>query len=142
MKFKYRYLRDNSSASRRYIKMPMLQVRLAHGDKLTDVVGLVDSGAADSLFDRDVAEDLGVDLKGAREQREYFGVAGQSVIGYIHPIQFQVHGFSEWIDMEAGFLDASQPYQLLGQSGFFDNYEVTLRRYRGRFEVRSRTHLH
>jgi predicted aspartyl protease len=122
--------------------MPMLQVRLAYGDKHSDVVALVDSGAADSLFDRDVAEDLGIDLKSSSEQREYFGVAGQSVIGYIHRIQLQVQGFAEWIDMEAAFLDAKQPYQLLGQSGFFDNYEVTLRRYRGRFEVRSRTHLH
>jgi hypothetical protein len=141
MKFKYRYLRDNSSATRGFVQMPMLQVRLAHNDKHTDIVALVDSGAADSLFDMHVAEDLGLHLKNSAEQREYFGVAGQSVVGYIHKVRLQVQGFSEWIDTEAAFLDASQPYQLLGQAGFFDSYEVTFRRYRGKFEVRSRTHL-
>jgi predicted aspartyl protease len=142
MKFKYRYLRDSSGSGRDYIRLPMLQVRLGFGGNRTDVVGLVDTGATDCLFDRDVADDLGIKFANSDVTREYFGVGGQSVIGHIHTIRFQIQGFSEWIEIEVGFIDAKLPYQLLGQSGFFDNYEINFKRYRGRFEIKSRSFLH
>jgi predicted aspartyl protease len=142
MKFKYRSFRDTSGAEGRYIRLPLLGVRLDYRGKQTDVVGLVDTGATDCLFDRDVADDLGITLSAADLTREYVGVGGQSVIGHVHPIKFQISGFSEWVEFDAAFIDAKLPYQLLGESGFFDNYEVTLRRYRGRFEIKSRSFLH
>ncbi len=73
---------------------------------------------------------------------KYFGVGGQSVIGHIHTVRLQIHGFSEWIEIEVAFIDARLPYQLLGQTGFFDNYEINFKRYRGRFEIKSRSFLH
>ena len=142
MKFKYRYLRDSSGSGRDYIRLPLLQVRLGSGTNRTDVVGLVDTGATDCLFDRDVADDLGITLADSDVKREYFGVGGQSVIGHIHLVRFQIQGFSEWIAIEVGFIDAKLPYQLLGQTGFFDNYEINFKRYRGRFEIKSRSFLH
>ena len=142
MKFRYRYLRDSSSPNRDYIRLPLLKVRLGFGANHSDVVGLVDTGATDCLFDRDVADDLGITLADSDVKREYFGVGGQSVVGHIHLIQFQIQGFSEWIEIEAGFIDAKLPYQLLGQAGFFDNYEINFKRYRGRFEIKSRSFLH
>lgn len=120
----------------------MLQVRLGFGTNHTDVVGLVDTGATDCLFDRDVADDLGIKLADSNVTREYVGVGGQSVIGHIHSIRLQVQGFAEWIEIEAAFIDAKLPYQLLGEAGFFDNYEISFQRYRGRFEVKSRSFLH
>jgi predicted aspartyl protease len=142
MKFKYRYLRDSSSPGRDLIKLPLLAVRLGFAGNHTDVVGLVDTGATDCLFDRDVADALGIKFADSDVTREYFGVGGQSVIGHIHSIRFQIQGFSEWIEIEAGFIDAKLPYQLLGQAGFFDNYEISFKRYRGRFEIKSRSFLH
>ncbi len=56
MKFKYRYLRDSSTSGRDYIKLPLLQVQLGFRTGRTDIVGLVDTGATDCLFDRDVAD--------------------------------------------------------------------------------------
>jgi predicted aspartyl protease len=84
------------------------------------VVGLVDTGAIDCLFDRDVADDLGIAFAESDKTREYVGVGGQSVTGHIHPIRFQIQGFAEWIDIEVGSIDAELPYQLLGQTGFFE----------------------
>jgi predicted aspartyl protease len=142
MKFKYRYLRDSSSPGRDYIRLPLLKVRLGSGENRPDVVGLVDTGATDCLFDRDVADDLGIELADSDVKREYFGVGGQALVGHIHTIRFQIHGFSEWIEIEAAFINTRLPYQLLGQSGFFDNYEINFKRYRGRFEIKSRSFLH
>ena len=141
MKFKYRYLSDSSGSGRDYLRLPLLQVRLGSGTNRTDVVGLVDTGATDCLFDRDVADALGIILADSDITREYFGVGGQSVIGHIHLIRFQILGFSEWVEIEVGFIDTKLPYQLLGQSGFFDNYEISFQRYRGRFEIKSRSFL-
>jgi hypothetical protein len=141
MKFKYRYLPDSSGPDRAYIRLPLLKVRLGSGANHTDVVGLIDSGAADCLFDRDVADDLGIMFANSDVTREYFGVGGQAIIGHIHTIRFQIQGFSEWIEIEAGFIETKLPYQLLGQSGFFDNYEISFKRYRGRFEIKSQSLL-
>ena len=141
MKFRYRYLRDSSGSGRDYIRLPLLQVRLGSGTNRTDVVGLVDTGATDCLFDRDVADDLGITLADTDVRREYFGVGGHSLIGHNHLVRFQIQGFSEWIEIEVGFIEANLPYQLLGQSGFFDNYEINFKRYRGRFEIKSRSFL-
>lgn len=141
MRFKYRYLRDTSSSERQFIKLPLLQVRLASRRTQSSVVGLVDTGATDCLFDRDVAEDLGIILSDSDLQREYFGVGGHPLVGHVHRLQLQIQGFSEWTEIEAAFIDAPLPFQILGQSGFFDNYEISFQRYRGRFEIKSRTFL-
>jgi predicted aspartyl protease len=140
MKFKYRQLSDSSDPSKKPWKVPLLPVRLYHGDQHIDVLALIDTGAADCLFDHEIGEALGVDLKSGTE-KEYYGIGGQSVKGYVHEIQLQIHGFNELINIEAGFIE-SLPISLLGQTGFFDNYQVTLMRYRGRFEVKSRSFLH
>jgi predicted aspartyl protease len=97
----------------------LLQVRLGFGENRTAIVGLVDTGATDCLFDRDVADDLGITLADSDATREYFGVGGQSVVGHMHSIRFQIQGFAEWIEVKAGFIDAKLPYQLLGQIRFF-----------------------
>ena len=141
MKFKYRYLRASPGSGRDYIRLPLLQVRLGSETNHTDVVGLVDTGAADCLFDRDVADDLGITLADSDVKREYFGVGGHTLIAHIHLIRLQIQGFSEFIEIEVGFIDAKLPYQILGQSGFFDNYEISFQRYRGRFEIKSRSFL-
>ena len=139
MKFKYTAMRDQSG--RKLQKSPLLAIRLAYGDRqLPKVVGLVDTGAVDCLFDAELADELGIDLESG-EEREYYGISGDSVVGYVHPVRMQLHGFNEWIEIDAAFIDGL-PTNLLGQADFMDNYEITLRRYRGRFEVKSRTFLH
>ena len=72
MKFKYRYLRDSSGPRRDYIRLPLLQVQLGFEGNHTDIVGLVDTGATDCLFDRDVADDLGIKFADSDVTREYF----------------------------------------------------------------------
>ena len=126
MKFKYRYVADKYTSTK-LVRMPFLPFRLAYGEKTVPLLGLIDTGAADCLFDCAVADDLGMDLTKTHQEKEYFGIAGQTVIGYMHSVEFQILGFGEWVEIEAGFLDAKLPYPLLGQSGFFDNYEVILK---------------
>lgn len=140
MKFKYRYKPDKYTETKT-TKMPFLPIRLAYGEKEIVVEGLIDTGASDCLFDCDVAEALGIDIQGTPLVKDYFGIDGETIPGYVHTVDFQIQGFSEWIEVNAGFLESRLPYPLLGQNDFFDNYEITLKRYHGRFEIKSRTHL-
>lgn len=137
---KYRRYSDKTSPFRNFGKAPYLWVRLANGDNYIELDCLVDSGAGDSLFTVDVAEALEIDLTDAPE-KTYYGLNNEPVVGRIHPVQLQVKGLDEWVTIYAAFIEIDQ-IPLLGQSGFFDYYEVTFRRYKGRFEVSSRTHLY
>ncbi len=61
MKFKYRHVADKYSKTK-LVRMPFLPIRLAYGDKTVPLVGLIDTGATDCLFDREVADELAIDL--------------------------------------------------------------------------------
>ncbi len=139
MKFKYTKLPSNQHASG-FIGVPLLQVRLSNGENQRVVRALLDTGADDSMFHSSVAQLLGIDLTSG-EEKKYTGIGGQTVECYVHPVRLQVQGFNEWIELMAAFTDDNE-IPILGQSGFFDNYQVVFERYRWRFEVRSRTHLH
>lgn len=136
MKFRYKRLPDNVDP-KGYSTHPLIQVRLSYGHKALNLRALIDSGAADCLFHKSVGLALGIDVESGAP-KTYTGIASQSVTGHVHPLKLQVQGFSEWIHVEAGFID-SDVIPLLGQSGFFDNYQILFERYRGRFEVNSRT---
>jgi len=139
MKFRYRRIPDDTNPNG-YSLDPLLEVRLANGSKAVDIRCLIDSGAGDCLFHRSIGELLGLEIQ-TGNPKIYYGIAGQSVTGYIHEIGLRVQGFSEWVTIEAGFIEPNL-VPLLGQSGFFENYQITFERYRGRFELKSRSFLH
>jgi hypothetical protein len=133
MERKYRHFRNRIANTSEYGKLPLLEVRLSHGENYIDVDCLVDSGAVDSMFHTDVADELGIDLQGL-EEREYFGIDGKIMPGRIAPIQLHVKGLVDPIDIEVAFVEGNE-IPLLGQSGFFDNYEIRFQRFKGRFEI-------
>lgn len=139
MKFRYRKLPSNQHASG-FVGVPLLQVRLINDERHKDVMALLDTGADDCMFHSSVAQILGIDLADG-EEKEYTGIGGQTVECYVHPVELQVQGFNERIEIMAAFTEQNA-LAILGQSGFFDNYQVIIERYRWRFEVKSRTHLH
>jgi Aspartyl protease len=141
MKYKYRKIPDDTDPSKRWTARPILQVRLYYGPNRQDIRCLVDSGADDCLFHTSVGDRLGIDVQAGRLKRFAGIAAGHFVEAYMHALQMQIQGFSEKIDLEAGFTDSEWVYGILGQSGFFANYRVTFERFRGRFEVTSRSKL-
>ena len=110
-------------------------MRLFYRGKYDDVRCLVDSGADECVFASSVARSLGIDIESG-EPRIYYPVGGSSFTGYIHHVGLQILGFDERIEIEAGFAERNK-FSLLGQDGFFDNYEVVFRGYGKRFEVNS-----
>ena len=135
MKFDYEIFPDDTH-SKGYVEIPLLSVRLFYKDEHDDIRCLVDSGSDESLFHSSVAENLSIDLESG-EPRTYYPVGLAPIKGYAHTVELQVHGLNERITIVAGFTEASG-LCLLGQSGFFENYEITFRGFEKTFEIRSR----
>jgi hypothetical protein len=135
MKFRYKRIASDVDPVG-YTLHPLVPVSLRYKNRAIDLRALIDSGAADCVFDRSIGAALGIDIESGR-LKNYTGIARQSVVGYVHEIELRVQGMSEWIKIEAAFIDA-QVVPLLGQQGFFDSFQVVFERYRGRFEVNSR----
>lgn len=97
---------------------------------------LVDSGAIDCIFPESIGRLLGIDVPSG-QPKTYFGLARQAAPGFMHSIRLQVTGFDHWVTLDAGFISADI-MPLLGQSGFFSNYQVVFERFRKQFEVNTR----
>lgn len=132
MKFRYMYVPDDTTIEG-YVEIPMLDVHLFYHGQQDSVTCLVDSGADECMFHSSVAENLGINLKSG-DVRTYYPIGLQAITGYVHKIELQIQGFSERIQIEAGFTEESE-LSVLGQSGFFENYQITFRGFEKTFEI-------
>lgn len=138
MKFSYTKIPDISDP-KGYVLAPEIRVSLFYRGSREDLRCLLDTGASDCIFHSSVASSLGINLTSGTP-KTYFGADLHPFQGYLHTVELQIYNYHERIEIEAGFSDDC-PLSLLGQNGFFDNYEVTFRRYRNNIEIKSRTHI-
>ena len=121
MRIRYRRLPDLIDPAQ-FNHYPYLRIAVRHTNITQPFLALVDSGAIDTLFPAVVAEVIGIDLESG-VRKVYFGIGGHAAIGYVHECQLQVQGFNPWNKVKIGFVDTIK-IPLLGQSGFFENYQV------------------
>ena|SRR2546423_9015079 len=134
--FDYRKIPNHAVPKKHWIKRPMLQLTLINGTKRQQVVCLVDSGADESLFHTSIAENLGIELEtGIR--KTFNGISG-SIYAYAHKVEIEVQGFERRVGIDVNFTDSDGVHAILGQRGFFENFEVCFKRYRGRIEITER----
>ncbi|HUE82985.1 MAG TPA: hypothetical protein VMM84_12800 [Pyrinomonadaceae bacterium] len=136
MNINYRKL-DDATRPEGYSLYPLLQVFIRHGVDMRPVLALVDSGASDCIFSASLGEVVGIDVPTGRPF-EFHAFDLKDVRGFIHTVQLQVSGFPHWIDIEAVFIE-SEVLPLLGQRGFFENYQIVFERYRHQFDVNTKT---
>ncbi len=100
---------------------------------------LVDSGADMCLFDSEIGEAIGIDIKKG-QMREVFGVGGKASVYYWHKITIKVGGWE--YPIEAGFMPSVSgrvmPYGIVGQKGFFENFVVKFDLLKEEVELRTR----
>jgi len=135
MKIRYTKLPDLIDPSK-YAWYPYVQVCLRHGTSARQFSALVDSGAVDCIFPESLGRLLGINVPSGRP-KTYFGIGLQAAPGFVHTINLQVMGMQQWLTFDAGFVAANiQP--LLGQTGFFDNYQIIFERFRHQLEINTR----
>jgi hypothetical protein len=135
MQFEYKKVPSSPDPQDPWIILPMLKIRLSHDTKTVQLDALVDSGATVSLFNRVVAEKLGIDYQSGLKQ-QYFGISGHDVDTYFHKVKLQIVGADESLNIAVGFTDSLGVGALLGQADFFQAYKITFERYKERMEIK------
>lgn len=120
---------------------PVIPIKLKNGKEEIGYHVLVDSGADMCLFDAEIGEAIGIDIKKGR-MKEVFGVGGKASIYYWHKVTIEVGGWEYKID--AGFMPSVSgsgrvmPYGIVGQLGFFEFFKVIFDRAKGEIELKDK----
>jgi hypothetical protein len=105
------------------IPRPTIPVTIHGPGERANLVALVDTGALVNRFGLWVADHIGVDLDGVRE--EFVGLGGHTMSARSVLVLLTVGGFS-W-EAPVSFCDPWPfAFQLLGQEGFFRWFTVTI----------------
>jgi hypothetical protein len=133
LKFRFRAVPDPGAASVR--PRPILDV-VVEGLEIAPQACLVDSGATAVRFGIDLAEICGVDLRGAPTGR--IAVGGALVTARMAEVTMRVadqHESHAWT-APVWFCEPWTPaFGLLGLTGFFDQFDVTISSYEERIEL-------
>ena len=98
-------------------------VAIGYKNKEIKILCSVDTGSYYSVFSREVADVLGINLKKRKKEISY-GVNGASSLFRIRNIKIQLSKEKRVINLVADFSDKNNTPSLLGCFGFLDFYEV------------------
>jgi hypothetical protein len=133
MRFRYTDI-PNSQHPRKPFNRPYLIVRLLNGDKHKDVISLVDSGADICLFHSDIGRMLGIEVE-AGPELAFQGVSGVRELSYLHRVDLGLRGLST-ITLDVAFTNSmAAGTGLLGQRGFFEQFQINFELNQKIFEV-------
>lgn len=125
VQFAYRQLLVETSGRQTLTRpLPVIEIALSHNGLSTADLAIIDSGSTFSLFSREIAEELEIDVLKGRAQR--LATLGGPVLAYGHPIQIEIIPDLTY-QAEVLFSEYPIPRNLLGHNGFFDHLTVALR---------------
>jgi hypothetical protein len=120
------------------ILKPIIPVKIIVGDKVIRYSALVDSGADFCIFDAEIGENLGLDIKSGK--RELFGgiQARGGAEAYFHEVKLNVGGWEYKTIVGFSYDIAKHGFGVLGQKGFFDIFMVKFDLLKGEIELKER----
>ena len=135
MNFQYRKLVDDTRPEG-HTFYPLVRIFLRQDMNMAHVLSLVDSGSADCVFPASLGELLHIDIPSGQPY-QFHGFDNRLVPGFVHEVVLQVAGFTHWVPVDAVFLEC-EGMPILGQRGFFDNYQVVFEKWARRFEINTK----
>ena len=129
----FEYVQLEPDRRGRPIFRPAVPIRLS-ADQPNPVLALVDSGCEHCLCAAWIADSLGIDLANASDTLE-LGIGGRTVTAAFVEVDLQLHRYGrddEFVTWktDVGFIKPwdAQFFMILGQTGFFDEFAVTMSR--------------
>ncbi len=104
--------------------LPVIEVALSHHRAATTDFALIDSGSTFSVFTREIADELGIEVRAGRAQR--LNTLGGSLLAYGHELEIRISSNLRYLT-EILFTEYPLPRNLLGHNGFLDRVAVALR---------------
>lgn len=124
MKFPYVKLR-HQDPHKKFILAPWIPVKFEANDQVYEIFALVDSGADYCIFDNNVANFLGINIKSGKLERTE-GISGSHDIYYFDKLWINIGGYQ--LKVRAGFIDGQLASGMiagvLGRQGFFEYFKV------------------
>jgi hypothetical protein len=136
---RYKYYPHRSKADPNLVVLePIIPVTLSCNDRRVTVTALIDSGSELCLFPSSLARALEICLKSGR-QDWIKGIALDEIQTYLHKIGLTLRG-EKTIEIEVGFLelDLIPDGGLLGQDGFFDQFDIRFQRWQNAIHITRR----
>lgn len=135
MKFQYSTVANTFDTKGHFTKRPMLKLELtSENGKKIQVLGLVDSGADQTMVNIQYADFLGIDLSKA-ETRGMRGIGDGVLPTKLSSFPLKSVELGEEIMIPACYTDSKNVDILIGQEGFFDNYRIKFEKDHDMFEV-------
>jgi len=136
MKFPY-YKLPPKKSSAPWKPVPLIPIKVFDEKKIRsfECLALVDSGADKSLFNAEIARELGINLSGADEE-DFNGIEGGKLPAKVKEVYIQVIGDNEIFSIPVGFIENLGFLGILGQQGFFDKFFVTFNRRKLELELK------
>ena len=102
---------------------PIIPIGLLFNGKSVKYEALIDSGADFNIFNAEIGELLGIDIRSGKKVK-FSGIAGEPFEVFLHNLTLEIGGWQYKI--VAGFSYEISPYGfgILGQRGFFDLFRV------------------
>lgn len=131
MKFVYKKFKLTDSTE---LLKPIIPIGLLFNRRLIRYESLIDSGADFNIFNAEVGELLGIDIRSGKKVK-FSGIAGNPFEVYLHNLILEIGGWQYKI--VAGFSYEISPYGfgILGQKGFFNLFRVKFVFSKGIIEV-------
>ena len=104
--------------------LPVIEVALTYKTVVTTDFALIDSGSTFSVFTREIADELGLEVLQGRVQR--LSTLGGSLLAYGHEIEIEIAPNLRY-QTELLFTEYPVPRNLLGHNGFLDHATLALR---------------
>ncbi len=111
---------------------PKLNVKIIHGGRFVDVLGLLDSGGDCTIMNAEFAKGLGIDLEKCKEV-DIGGIFGSEIKGHLAKVRISLQGFEEEFSIEVRFVEKMRTDIILGQSDIFENFLVVFDRKKRKF---------
>ncbi len=140
MRFSYRklLLPRHSPYFGASVLKPIIPIKISVGDKELYYSALVDSGADFCIFDAEVGEYLGSDIK-AGQRVEFSGIEDHGgSVAFLHDISLDIGGWSYKTKIGFSYDISRRGFGVLGQRGFFDIFIVKFDLAKEEIELRGR----
>ena len=101
---------------------PIIPLSVEYSRKKQEILALIDSGATISIFRKEVADYLQINIKKGKEIT--LGGVGGKIKGYLHDLKIEVAG-KRFICPVVFSQEYSVSFNLLGRESFFKNFTIT-----------------
>ena len=106
-------------------KLPLISVVINRLGKKFSTEALIDSGAAVSVLKTEIADALGLPLRGNR--KIITGIGGKETVGYLFNLDCDLMDKSHKFDFHIPIKKSDTPYTILGRDSIFEEYEIKFR---------------